>query len=106
MPEASSGGTRTGGFPCTAEIYMTVPTSVCSAVPALAGAAPEAMGAAPTPPVAMGTDAGAVHAGLKENARVKPYHSAAPWPISARGGGGGDQWLAACAEGAGLEGRF
>lgn len=54
------------------------------------------------PPVAMGTGAGARHAGLKETAAVKCYESSGCWPMSARGGGGGDQWLVASREGAGL----
>lgn len=54
----------------------------------------------PQPPVAMGTGAG--HAGLKETAEVKCYESSGCRPMRARGGGGGDQWLAASTEEAGL----
>ncbi|KAM6340558.1 uncharacterized protein FN964_011848 isoform 1-T1 [Alca torda] len=72
------------------------------------GAAPEACAPAhrdvrppSPPPVAMGTGAGAGHAGLKETAAVKCYESDEFWPISARGGGGDDQWVVVSTEGAG-----
>ncbi|KAL2298550.1 hypothetical protein Nmel_015552 [Mimus melanotis] len=99
--QTSSTGIRTGSFPYTAQIYVTIPKH-----------APCAPDTSPYPAGRLGNGRGAGHPGPQDNAAVKPCRvPRRSQPMGVRGptalangrpgGGAGGQWGAAGAQGAG-----